>query len=180
VEDLQLETLAKYPTIILGIRAFNVLEALSTQNKILWDYAAQGGTLVFQYNTSRNLKTEALTPYSLSLSRDRVTDEKATVTFLNPNHPLLNWPNKITARDFEGWVQERGLYFPQNWDPKFEALLGMNDPNETQKKGSLLVARYGKGHIIYTGLSFFRQLPKGVSGAYSLFINLISYGHEKK
>lgn len=180
VEDLQLETLAKYPTIILGIRAFNVLEALSTQNKILWDYAAQGGTLVFQYNTSRNLKTEALTPYSLSLSRDRVTDEKATVTFLNPNHPLLNWPNKITAHDFEGWVQERGLYFPQNWDPKFEALLGMNDPNETQKKGSLLVARYGKGHIIYTGLSFFRQLPKGVSGAYSLFINLISYGHEKK
>ena len=99
---------------------------------------------------------------------------------LNPNHPILNFPHQITDNDFEGWILERGLYFPNQWDSKFEPLLGMNDPNETEKRGSLLVASHGKGQIIYTGLSFFRQLPKGVSGAYSLFINLISYGHEKK
>jgi len=179
LESLQLNQIKHLPTVILGIRAFNVLETLKTKNKLLWDFAAQGGTVVIQYNTSRNLKTLDLTPYPLSLSRDRVTNEKASVTLLNPAHPLLNNPNKITTEDFEGWVQERGLYFPNQWDARFEPLLGMADSNESQKKGSLLVAPHGKGHIIYTGLSFFRQLPKGVSGAYALFVNLISYGHEK-
>ncbi|MGB1020009.1 MAG: PIG-L family deacetylase [Flavobacteriaceae bacterium] len=180
VETLQLDQITHLPTLVVGIRAFNVLEALKTKNKLLWDYAAQGGTVVFQYNTSRNLKTQDLTPYPLSLSRDRVTNETAAVTFLNPAHPLLNSPNTITAKDFDGWVQERGLYFPNQWDPHFEPLFGMADSNESQKNGSLLVASHGKGQIIYTGLSFFRQLPKGVSGAYALFVNLISYGHEKK
>jgi len=177
VENLQLQQIKHLPTLVIGIRAFNVLEALQTKNRLLWEFAAQGGTVVLQYNTSRNLKTQDITPYPLSLSRDRVTDETAAVTFLNPDHPLLQHPNKITSKDFEGWIQERGLYFPNQWDASFVPLLSMADLNETQKKGSLLVASYGKGKIIYTGLSFFRQLPKGVSGAYALFVNLISYGH---
>ena len=180
IKKLQLEELQKLSTVIIGIRAFNVLPSLKTKNKLLWEYVAQGGSLIIQYNTSRGLQTNAITPYPLSLSRDRVTDETAKVTLLNPNHPILNFPHQITENDFEGWILERGLYFPNQWDSKFEPLLGMNDPNETEKRGSLLVASHGKGQIIYTGLSFFRQLPKGVSGAYSLFINLISYGHEKK
>ena len=176
--NLDLNSLRKFPTAIMGIRAFNVAEALEYKNEILWEYVEQGGTLIVQYNTSRSLKTRELAPYSLQLSRDRVTDEKATVSFINPNHPILTSPNLITAKDFEKWVQERGLYFPNQWDSAFTPLLRMNDPGETPKDGSLLVADYGKGKVIYTGLSFFRQLPAGVPGAYRLFFNLISYGHE--
>ena len=131
---------------------------------------------MIQYNTSRRLKTKELAPLSLNLSRDRVSNESADVQIINPKHPILNHPNKITAQDFEGWVQERGLYFASTWSSELTPLLSMNDSGETPKKGSLLVADYGKGKFIFTGLSFFRELPAGVPGAFRLFANLISYG----
>jgi hypothetical protein len=115
-------------------------------------------------------------PYSFEISRDRVTDEAAAVTFEIPNHSVLQVPNKLTSADFEGWVQERGLYFAGKWDPHYEVPLSMHDPGESPKKGSLLVTRFGKGAFVYTGLAFFRQLPAGVPGAYRLFANLIAYG----
>ncbi len=174
VENISLEKLVAFDAVVVGIRAFNVKDALTYKNKILWDYAAQGGNLMIQYNTSRGLKTNELTPLNINLSRDRVADEKAPVRIIDPQHPLLNHPNKITLRDFEDWVQERGLYFPIQWDNKFVPLLEMNDPGESPKKGALLVANYGKGRVVYTGLSFFRQLPAGVPGAYRLFFNLIA------
>ena len=130
-----------------------------------------------QYNTSHRLKvTENLGPYPLKLSRDRVTDEKAVVTLLEKDHPVLNKPNKITSADFEGWVQERGLYFPNEWSKEYTPIMAINDVGETPKKGALLVAKYGEGHYIYTGLSFFREFPAGVSGAYRLFANILSLG----
>ena len=132
--------------------------------------------MIVQYNTSRRLKVDTIAPYELKLSRDRVTDENAEVRFLNPNHEVLNFPNKITQKDFEGWTQERGLYFPDSWGPEFTPILSMNDKGETAKDGSLLVAKHGKGYYTYTGLSFFRELPAGVPGAYKLFANILSVG----
>ncbi len=173
-KNITLEKLNYFDAVIVGIRAFNVEEALAYKNKILWEYVEAGGNLLMQYNTSRGLKTKELTPLKLNLSRDRVSNEKSRVQIINPDHPVLNRPNKITSQDFEQWVQERGLYFPNSWDEKFIPLLQMNDTGESPKKGSLLVANYGKGRIVYTGLSFFRQLPKGVPGAYRLFFNLIA------
>ena len=123
-----------------------------------------------------DLKTAQLAPYSLRLSGDRVTDENATMTFLAPEHPVLNTPNKITQADFDGWVQERGIYFPNQWDEHFTPILACNDPGESPLKGGLLVAQYGKGYFVYTGLVFFRELPAGMPGAYRLFANLISLG----
>jgi len=166
--------------VVLGIRAYNVLPELAFKQKILLDYVKAGGTMIVQYNTvnRRSKGFENIAPYPLQLSRDRVTDEQAAVTFLTKNHPILNKPNKINAADFDGWVQERGLYFPDNWAPEFTPILSMHDKNETPKEGSLLVAQYGKGYYIYTGLSFFRELPAGVSGAYKLFANMLSIGKE--
>jgi hypothetical protein len=146
----------------------------------LLDYVKAGGTLVTQYNTNFDMELENFSPYPLTLSRDRVTEEKGEVRILKPEHPLLNYPNKISAKDFQGWVQERGLYFPGKWDVQYEALLSMNDVNEKPKDGGLLVARYGQGQYIYTGLSFFRELPEGVSGAYKLFANLVSSSKTKR
>lgn len=176
VDDLLLKDISKFSTLVVGIRAFNVNKGLTFKNEILWEYANQGGTVIVQYNTSRGLDSSIIAPYPINLSRDRVTDEDSEVRFLKPKHPILNTPNKISSKDFEGWVQERGLYFANNWDNRFSALLSMNDKGESPKKGSLLVADYGKGKIIYTGLSFFRELPAGVPGAFRLFANLISYG----
>ena len=176
VENLRLETILPFPTLIVGIRAFNINNDLKFKNKILWDYVKKGGTLIVQYNTSRGLDSSIVAPYPINLSRDRVTDENADVKFLIKDHPILNHPNKISSKDFEGWVQERGLYFPRAWDKKYQAVLSMSDKGEEEKKGSLLVADYGEGKFIYTGLSFFRELPEGVPGAYRLFLNLISYG----
>ncbi len=139
-----------------------------------------GGNLEVQYNTSRRLKVDNLAPFDLQLSRDRVTDENATVTILDPQHSLLNFPNKISENDFNGWVQERGLYFPNKWSEEFTPLLAFNDKGESSKKGSLLVAKHGKGNYIYTGLSFFREFPAGVPGAFRLFANLLSAGKENK
>jgi hypothetical protein len=132
--------------------------------------------VIAQYNRPDKLKVDKFAPYDIHISADRVTDEKAAVTFLAPENPVLNTPNKITSADFDGWVQERGLYFPDNWDEHFTPILAFNDPGELPSKGSLLVAQYGKGYFIYTGLGFFRQLPAGVPGAYRLLANLISIG----
>ena len=176
INNLRLERLINFPTLVVGIRAFNVHKDLKFKNQILWDYVKQGGTVVVQYNTSRGFNSDLAGPYPISFNRDRVTNENSKVTLLNSLHPLLNKPNKITNNDFDGWVQERGLYFSDEWDAKYEPLLSMNDKGETPKKGSLLVADHGKGKFIFTGLSFFRQLPAGVPGAYRLFANIISYG----
>ena len=173
-EDITLEKLNSFDAVILGIRAFNVHESLSYKKNVLWKYAHQGGNLLIQYNTSRGLKTRSITPYSIELSRDRITDENSKVKMLDGKHPLLNYPNKISLEDFEGWVQERGLYFPKQWDKNFSPLFEMSDPGEQPKRGALLVANYGEGKVVYTGLSFFRQLPAGVPGAYRLFFNLIA------
>ena len=173
-EDITLEKLKSFDAVILGIRAFNVHESLSYKKNVLWKYAHQGGNLLIQYNTSRGLKTRTITPYSIELSRDRITDENSKVKMLDIKHPLLNYPNKISLEDFEGWVQERGLYFPKQWDKNFSPLFEMSDPGEQPKRGALLVANYGEGKVVYTGLSFFRQLPAGVPGAYRLFFNLIA------
>ncbi len=137
-------------------------------------YVANGGNMIVQYNTSGRGDVDVRAPYSLEISRDRVTDENANVTFLNPNHALLNKPNKISSEDFDGWVQERGLYFPKKWSKEYVPVLSMHDKGEAAKEGSLLVAKYGKGNYIYTGLSFFRELPAGVPGAYKLFANMLS------
>ena len=175
-EDISKASLAPFDAIVVGIRAYNTVEALKYKQKIVLDYVNNGGNLIVQYNTNRRLKLEDIAPYPLKLSRDRVTDEHAKVQFLNTDHPLLTAPNKITAADFEGWVQERGLYFPNEWAPEFTPLFVMKDKGETEKKGSLLVAKYGKGYYIYTGLSFFREFPAGVPGAYRLFANMLSIG----
>jgi LmbE family N-acetylglucosaminyl deacetylase len=174
-EDINQTNLKKYDAIITGVRAYNTNERLKFQQEILMKYVENGGNLIVQYNTNHALKTKDLAPYPLELSRDRVTVEEAEVRFLKPNHAILNTPNKITEADFENWVQERGLYFPNKWDEKFEAILSANDLGETPKDGGLLTCKYGKGTYIYTGYSWFRELPAGVVGAYRIFANMISY-----
>ncbi|TYB74334.1 PIG-L family deacetylase [Bizionia myxarmorum] len=170
------ENLSRFDAVVIGIRAYNTVETLKFKQKVLFDFVKKGGNMVVQYNTSRGLVTDELAPYQLELSSDRVTDEFADVKFLAPNHPVLNIPNKITASDFENWTQERGLYFPDSWSKDFTPILSMHDKGESAKKGSLLVAKYGEGYYIYTGLSFFREFPAGVSGAYRLFANILSLG----
>lgn len=178
VENLSTKSLSSYDAVVMGIRAYNVLEALKFKQTALLDYVKEGGTLVIQYNTAGRWRSqfENIGPYPMKLSRNRVTDETASVQLLNPKHPVLNSPNKITEVDFENWVQERGLYFPSEWDSAYTPLLSMSDKGEDAQEGSLLVAEYGKGHYVYTGLSFFRELPAGVPGAFKLFANLVSYG----
>jgi LmbE family N-acetylglucosaminyl deacetylase len=178
-ENITTEQLNEFDAIVVGIRAYNVDDKLVYKQKYLLDYVKNGGNLVLQYNTSRGIKTDSLGPYPFKLSRDRVTDELAEVKILDPDHPILNYPNKITKKDFEGWVQERGLYFPNEWDDNYTPLFSINDAGESPKEGSLLVTKYGKGYYIYTGLSFFREFPEGVSGAYRLFANLLSAGKDK-
>lgn len=165
-------SLQKYDAIILGIRAYNVIDELKFKQKYLLDFVENGGNLIVQYNTDRGVDVAA--PFMLKLSNDRVTDESSEVLFLDETHPILNFPNKISQDDFKGWTQERGLYFPNSWGQEFTPIFSMNDKGETPKKGSLLVAKFGKGNYIYTGLSFFRELPSGVSGAYKLFANMLS------
>ena len=171
------DNLSKYDAIVLGIRAYNVVKELKFKQKFLLEYVKNGGNLIVQYNTNRRVDVGA--PFTLNLSRDRVTDEFAEVRILDEKHPVLNFPNKISQNDFKGWVQERGLYFPNNWSAEYTPILSMNDKGESPKEGSLLIAKYGEGNYIYTGLSFFRELPAGVSGAYKLFANMLSVGKEK-
>lgn len=169
--------LEQFDAVVIGIRAYNTIKELQFKQKYLLKYVKNGGNVIVQYNTNRRVDVQA--PYNLQLSRDRVTDENANVTFLAKEHSILNYPNKITEADFDGWVQERGLYFPNKWSAEYTPILSMNDKGESAKKGSLLVAKYGKGNYIYTGLSFFRELPAGVSGAYKLFANLLSVKENK-
>ncbi|KAF9657950.1 PIG-L family deacetylase [Tenacibaculum mesophilum] len=164
--------LEQFDAVVVGIRAYNTIKELQFKQKYLLEYVKNGGNLIVQYNTNRGVDVQA--PYELQLSRDRVTDEHSKVTLLAKEHSILNYPNKITEADFDGWVQERGLYFPNKWSKEYTSILSMYDKGESVKKGSLLVAKYGKGNYIYTGLSFFRELPAGVSGAYKLFANLLS------
>ena len=171
-EDITTENLQKYDAIVLGIRAYNIVKELKFKQKFLLEYVKNGGNMVVQYNTIGEV--DIASPFPLRLSRDRVTNEFAQVIILDDNHPLLNFPNKITNKDFKGWVQERGLYFPDSWSKEFTPILSMNDIGEEPKTGSLLIAKYGKGNYIYTGLSFFRQMPAGVPGAYKLFANMLS------
>ena len=161
----------------MGIRAYNVIEEMQQAQPLLLEYVKKGGTMIAQYNTSgRWGNTKIGAPYPLQLSRDRVTDEYSEVRILDKNHPIMNFPNKLGQKDFEGWTQERGLYFPNEWAKEYTPILSMNDKGEDPKNGSLLVAPYGDGHYIYTGLSFFRELPAGVAGAYRLFANMLSIG----
>jgi len=176
--DITADNLKQYDAVVLGIRAVNVNHRMPFIMPKLLKYCEDGGTLILQYNTAHRLKTDDFGPYPLKLSRDRVTEEDAEVTFLKPKHQVLNSPNKITKQDFDGWVQERGLYFPNEWDDKYDAILSWHDKGEDAKNGSLLVTEYGKGHYVYTGISFFREFPAGVPGAYRLFVNLISLGNE--
>ncbi len=178
--DLTPEKLRGFAAVVIGVRAFNERTDLAPNLPGLFAYVEQGGTVIAQYNRPNGLRTPQLGPYPLSIAGQapplRVTDENAPVTMLVPDHPALTTPNKITAADFDGWVQERGAYFPSSWDEHYTPLLAMSDPGETQPSSSLLVAKYGKGYYVYTSLGWFRQLPAGVPGAYRLFANLVSLG----
>ncbi len=173
--ELTADRLKDLDAVVIGVRAFNVREDLSSLDA-LFAYVEAGGTVVGQYNRPDRLQSKRFAPYSLTLSADRVTDENSAVTFLAPDHPVLNSPNKITQADFEGWVQERGIYYPKEWGPEWTPILAAGDAGEQRHKGGLLVAKHGKGYFVYTGLVFFRQLPAGVPGAYRLFANLVSLG----
>jgi LmbE family N-acetylglucosaminyl deacetylase len=172
--DITAENLKRFDAVVLGIRAYNTQERIASWEGQLLAYVKAGGVVVAQYNTTSDLKTKEIGPFPLEISRDRVTDENAEMRILAPNHPLMNTPNKITAEDFKGWVQERGLYFPNKWDPAWTPILSCNDPGEKPLDGGLLVAKSGSGYFIYTGYSWFRQLPAGVPGAYRLFANMVS------
>jgi LmbE family N-acetylglucosaminyl deacetylase len=174
--DLTADSLKNFDAVVLGIRVFNVRNDVAANMPALFAYAENGGTVVVQYNQPSPLSTRQIAPWPLTISQDRVTDENAEMTYLAPTNPVLSTPNKITDADFDGWVQERGLYFPNQWDEHFTPILVSNDPGEGALKGSLLVAKDGKGYYVYTGLAFFRQLPAGNPGAIRLFANLVSLG----
>jgi LmbE family N-acetylglucosaminyl deacetylase len=172
--EITAKNLAQFSAVVLGIRAYNTQDRISNWLSELFAYVKNGGVAIAQYNTLADLKTNELGPYPLEISRDRVTDENAQVRVLAPNNPLMNTPNKIRPKDFDGWVQERGLYFPNKWDPAWTPILSCNDPSEKPVDGGLLVAKSGKGFFVYTSYSWFRQLPAGVPGAYRLFANMLS------
>jgi len=177
--DITAENLKRFDAVVLGIRAYNTQERIASWVPELLAYVKAGGVVVAQYNTTSDLKTKEIGPFPLEISRDRVTDETAEVRILAPDHRLMNTPNKITAADFKGWIQERGLYFPNKWDPAWTPILSCNDPGEKPLDGGLLVAKSGSGYFIYTGYSWFRQLPGGVPGAYRLFANMVSLREAK-
>ncbi len=180
-DDLEKGDLARFGTIVLGIRAYDTRDDVKKFNKRLLDYVRNGGTLMVQYNTEpANFNPGNFTPYPAQLSRARVSVEEAPITILDPKSPVFHYPNPIREGDFAGWVQERGLYFMDKWDDHYTPLLACNDPGEPAQKGGLLVAPYGKGYYIYNGYAFFRQLPFGVPGAIRLYVNLLSVGHEPK
>lgn len=175
-EEIIAERLQNFDVVMTGIRAYNVVNALAYKQRLLLDFVQNGKTMIVQYNTLDDLVTKDMSPFPLKISRDRVTEENAEVRLLAPNHPVLNYPNKITPDDFKGWKQEQGLYYPSEWDSNFTPILSANDQGEKPKNGALLVAKYGKGNYVYTGLSFFRELPEGVPGAFRLLANIIALG----
>ena len=174
--DITAATLKQFDVIITGVRAYNVHPWLSNVHPVLMQYVKAGGVLLTQYNTNNSIGPVKanISPYPFTISRNRVTDENAAVNFLIPGHPALNYPNKITQKDFEGWIQERSIYHAEKTDTAYKKILSMKDPGEQPHDGSLIIADYGKGRFIYTGLAFFRELPAGVPGAFRLFANLIA------
>jgi LmbE family N-acetylglucosaminyl deacetylase len=178
-DDLKNGGLDRYDVIIAGVRAYNTRPVLKANQRKLMEFVEKGGTYIVQYMTPRRAEIENLGPYPFTITNDRVSVEEAPMRFLAPSHPALNIPNKITQADFDGWIQERGLYFADKWDQHYTAVLASNDPGEPSRDGGLLVARYGKGTYEFTGYAFFRQLPAGVPGAYRLFVNLISLGSSR-
>jgi hypothetical protein len=174
--EITAKNLAQFSAVVLGIRAYDTQDRISNWLPELFAYVKEGGVAIAQYNTLADLKSNQLGPYPLEISRDRVTDENAPVRILAPDSPLVTRPNKITTKDFKEWVQERGLYFPDKWDPAWTAILSCNDPKEKPLDGGLLIAKSGKGFFVYTSYSWFRQLPAGVPGAYRLFANMLSLG----
>jgi hypothetical protein len=178
--DIASADLSKFPAIVLGVRAYSVRDDLRAYNKRLLDYVSNGGTLVVQYNRANDTGNVQIGPYPMTLqdvnqnNADRVTNEDAPVKVLDPSNSVLNVPNKITDKDFDGWVDERGTFFLRSWDPRYVAPLESADPGEPGRDGGHVIGKYGKGTYIYTGYSFFRELPAGVKGAYRLFSNLVS------
>ena len=177
-ETLRTGDLSRFSSIVIGIRAFNVRADVRAAHPRLMAFVKNGGTLVVQYNTKSRIGPldGPIGPYPLEIDRGRVTDETATMTPVLADHPQLRTPNRIGPADFQGWVQERGIYFASKWDDKYQPLFTVSDPNEAPQLGSTLVAHYGKGRYVYTGLVFFRELPAGVPGAYRLFVNLLAGG----
>lgn len=176
-EDIENADLSQFDVIITGIRAYNTRESLANNHQRIMNFIKSGGTVIDQYNTTWGLPMENIGPYRFHISHDRITVEEAPVQFINSNHSLLNYPNHITQQDFDGWVQERGLYFPNKWDSThYQTIISSHDPGEAPTSAGILYAKYGKGHYIYSGLSWFRELPAGVPGAYRLFVNMISVG----
>ncbi|MDP1802166.1 MAG: PIG-L family deacetylase [Bacteroidota bacterium] len=180
-EILLNEDLSKYNAIVTGIRAYNTNERLQIHYNKLMDYVKNGGNLIVQYNTNSRIGPVKanIGPYPFTISRDRVTDEKAEMKFSSEKHSVLNFPNQITAKDFDGWIQERGIYFASEIDKQYETIFSIKDPNEKASDGSLIIGKYGKGNFVYTGLVFFRELPAGIPGAYRLFVNLLSLPQNK-
>ena len=179
-KDIVPGNLKQFDAIIAGIRAYDVRDWLSGKYDALMDYVKEGGNLIVQYNRNNIGSPRAkIGPYPLSISNIRVTDENATVKFLQPNHPVLNYPNKITDKDFDGWIQERGIYFATQPDQNYQPIFAMHDPGEPDQQGSLVISDYGKGKFVYTGLVFFRELPAGVPGAYRLLANIIALNHKR-
>jgi hypothetical protein len=175
-EQLMNDNLSNYDAIVVGIRAFNTNEKLYLCQDRLMAYVKNGGRLIVQYNTNSRVGplNAGIGPYKFTISRNRVTDEKATIKFVSDTLKVLQYPNAITQKDFNNWVQERGIYYATEVDSAYRYVFEMNDPNEKADKGALIMANYGKGYFVYTGLAFFRQLPAGVPGAYRLMINLLS------
>jgi LmbE family N-acetylglucosaminyl deacetylase len=178
--DLAEADLSRYDVIVSGIRAYNTRAALRAHQDRLMEYVKGGGTYVVQYVTAQRTESEHLGPYPFTVSRDRVTEEDAHVTLLRPGHPILAAPNPITPKDFDGWVQERGLYFADKWDVRYDSLLACHDTNEPERSGGLLAATYGSGTYVFCAYAFFRQLPAGVEGAYRLFANVLSWRGKKR
>jgi len=172
--------LQQFDAIIAGVRAFDVHSWLAGRHDVLMEYVKDGGNLVVQYNRGGlGQMKETIGPYPFAVANIRVTDETAKVNFALPDHKVLHYPNTITEHDFDGWIQERGIYFAGQVDTAYKEVLGMADPGESEQKGSLIIANYGKGDFVYTGLVFFRELPAGVPGAYRLMANIIALNHKK-
>jgi hypothetical protein len=175
-EMLESADLSSYAAIVTGVRAYNTRERLPYARSRLMEYVRDGGTLIVQYNVTSGLLTEDIGPFPFTIGRERIADETARISFVDPDHQLLHFPNEISDADFDGWVQERGLYFARHWDESYEPVLSGHDPGESDAAGGLLFTRYGEGVFIYSGYAWFRQLPAGVPGAYRLFVNMISAG----
>lgn len=178
--DITPGNLKQFDAILAGVRAYDVHDWLIGKYETLMEYVKDGGNLIVQYNRNNLGNTKVkMGPFPFAVTNTRVTDEQAAVTLLQPAHAVFNFPNTITDKDFDGWIQERGIYFAGQTDPAYDLVLGMNDPGESQQKGSLIIGRYGKGTFVYTGLVFFRELPAGVPGAYRLLANIIALNQKK-